>query len=132
MFPGMDKPYSMSFAYYLKAYKYYTNHYEIEENEDAFYDYISEIMVGRPIETAFINAAGKVEFDKALENGEFGNPMDYIYDDMWEQDYERNRSFEEMADEQDRWALMERFDDDFDYDPENVAFNEYDKELDEW
>ena len=124
MYPGLDYPKSMSFKYYLKAYEFYARYYDIEDNEDAYYDYISYIMSGTPIEYAFLEAAYRVETDKGIEDlCDYGE--DYV-DPL--ADYRRER-LQELETKLDRWSdrntYTPRNDGYLGYDPDNPGYDDW-------
>ena len=73
-FPPLDKyePVEMSFSYYLRAYEYFTKEYDIDEHEEAYDEYITLLLAGYPIETAFERIEPDIWFEE--------NPLDYYYE----------------------------------------------------
>jgi len=134
-FPGFENPRNISFSYYIKAYEYYTEHFDIdseldfwaESEEGFFYDYITEIMAGVPIETAFAEISENISVAEALEE------MDPESIDP-QQEYEemmRNYYIDRLASEEASWHGR-RIDDDLYFDSDNDVYNQYDREEDLW
>lgn len=135
-FPGFENTFSMSFSYYIQAYEYYSEHFPIvhryddwaQTEEGFFYDYITEIMAGVPIEIAFSEISDSIAIAEALEE-EATTLEQYRNYDLQEEYEEMMRCsyIDKLAEEEERWSGV-RIDDDLEYDPENVAFDEYDNE----
>ena len=63
----------MSFSYYLRAYEYFAKEYDdIVKYEEAYEKYISLLLAGHPIETAFEEVDPEIWFEE--------NPLDYYYE----------------------------------------------------
>ncbi len=127
MFPGFEQSFSMSFSYYVRAYEYYAQHFQVEENDHWFNEYIDLVMVGTPIEEAFDEiypfAASEEDFDNDLIG-----IMDYDYRQDFNAElayWERNAGIEAYAAEEDRWS-GESIDDDLYDDPENRGYRDDD------
>ena len=112
MFPGFDSLYSMSFAYYLRAYEYYAERLDIEEDDEFFYEYISLVMLGRPIELAFDEIYPFAMMDQDIMDGTIDQYayMDEDFDDAYNE-MGKYSGIEEMAAEEERWRGT-RIDDD--------------------
>ena len=126
MFPGLKSTFEMSFAYYLRAYEFYANHFEygIDEDDEYFNEYISLVMAGIPIEEAYEETYPYAAFGKEIESGcipEYGD--DDFEDDL--DSIERDLSIEELAEEDERWS-GQRIDDDLYYDPDNSWYDDSD------
>lgn len=135
LFPGLEHDLEMSFSFYLRAYLYYTQFLDIESKYDSwsesgegfYFDYITEIMAGVPIEVAFNHVQTEMAIASGLENMTSREMDTYLaYDELENDDY-----IERMEDEEATWRGG-RIDDDLYYDSDNDGFNQYDLENDIW
>lgn len=127
MFPGFEQSFSMSFSYYIRAYEYYAEWFDVGENDYFFDEYISLVMLGIPIEEAFDAIYPFAATEEDIENDNIsmvGN--DDFYEEL--ESFERDLSIEEMADEDSRWS-GERIDDDLYFDPENSGYDDNDSDI---
>ena len=128
-FPGFEEGVEISFDYYARAFQYYIQHFDIEETEDGFENYLDLVLSGTPIEEALTDISDDVEFDRSLKCGEF--PYDDIDIDEDMAEFERYSALDALADEEARWH-GKRIDDDLYYDPENITLNQFYQEHEEW
>ena len=122
-FPGFETGVSISFSYYIDAYKYYSEFFDVEETEEYFEEYLDYVTAGSPFEIAmeavFPFAADEEDIDR-------GDDLDLDLDAEWAE-IERYSTLDALADEEERWHGV-RLDEDIYYDPENVAYDTYDRE----
>ena len=127
MFPGFERSFSMSFSYYVRAYEYYAQHFQVEENDHWFNEYIDLVMFGKPIEEAFVDIYPFAASEEDIKNGLVGM-MDYDYRQELSEEaayWERNASIEAYAKEENSWS-GKRIDDDLYDDPENRGYRDDD------
>lgn len=123
MFPGFEQAFSMSFSYYVRAYEYYAEHFEVQVDDDCFNDYIDLVMVGTPIEEAFDEIYPYAALEDEITHNLAGL-MEYdVEQDLAEEEeyWKRNSSIEEYDSENEKW-IGKRIDDDLYDDPDNRGY----------
>jgi len=126
MFPGFEEEYSMQFAYYVRAYEYYAERIPVNDDDDRFNKYLDEVMVGKPIETAFEHVSERdISPDKDYDEYEEKENDQYSSKNFDDRYY----SIEELAKEEEMWRGRS-IDEDLYYDPDNTAYSDYDDEDD--
>ncbi len=132
MFPGFELLMSMSFSYYIKAYERFAEYADITEYPEVFYDYISELMIDKPIEVALENALVEIDFNRAVDDGSIMDGFDMKREI---EEIETYRSAEGlMAEYEEEYGYYGKGRDKYDelyYDPDNSGYNDYDEE-EEW
>ena len=119
-FPGFDAHLEMSFSFYVRAYEYYMENAfaEVEEEDEVFYEYITELLSGMPMEEALDLAENLRSYDDDMN--------DLIKLGSYEDPNEEARYLEL---ERLHWEQFggTRIDDDLYYDEDNPGFEAYDK-----
>ena len=126
-FPGFENGVDIAFSYFVKAYNYYTEHFDIENTEDSFNEYLDYILFGYTIETALEEVYGFA----LLEQTPCEELDDYYNPDEDLAEIEKYSEIEALAEEEARWR-GKRIDDDLYYDPENISYDQLFQEDEEW
>lgn len=130
-FPGFESGVDISFSYYIRAYSYYVQHFNIDNTEESFEEYLDYITAGYPIEDALAEVSVFALVEEDIENDNMPDLRDIDFD-FELSEIERYSQIEKEAAEEAR-LHGSRLDDDLYYDPENDAFDQYDREdMDEW
>ncbi len=129
-YPGFEEGVEISFSYFVRAYNYYVEHFDIDRTEESFERYLDYITAGYPIEVSFDIIFGSAATEDAITTGSIFESVDDMDLDLAEE--ERYLAIEREAEEESRWYGI-RLDEDLYYDSENEAYDQYDKEdMDEW
>ena len=128
-FPAFEQDVEMAFSYYLRAYEYYSQFYDIEDTEEAYNEYLDYLCIGKSFEEAFYWVVKRAA-DEAGEFDDYYNSIDL--DELMQSDdrdiIETYKSIDDLAEEQDGWKYKQRIDDDLYYDPDNPLEYEEDYE----
>ena len=129
-YPGFEEGVEISFSYFVRAYNYYVEHFDIDRTEESFERYLDYITAGYPIEVSFDIIFGSAATEDAITTGSIFESVDDMDLDLAKE--ERYLAIEREAEEESRWYGI-RLDEDLYYDSENEAYDQYDKEdMDEW